>query len=303
MNYRLVSTVATTTAMILCLVPSQAAAQAGAPASKPDHETKAAAIPARTADGHPNLSGVYGAGGGGGDPTDKEDYGAVGFDPSVLVARQTEGKTGPAALINYERDKVFTRRMGTNKPYYKPQYWETVKNLDRNNNDNDPTIMCMPAGVPRMGAPNMIVQTPNLMVFMYSQGAGANGSPAATRLIAMDGRAHTPLEDLDGTWYGESIGHWEGDTLVIDTIGFNSSSWLDEAGFFHSENMHVVERMTRNGNTLTWQSTVEDPDVLMEPWVMEPRTMRANPNPNALLPESSPCSDRDHAHIFTKERS
>jgi hypothetical protein len=275
----------------------RAGAQDAAPAAKPDREAKAATAPARTADGHPNLSGVYG-GGGELDPTNP-DYlktNAIGFAPSIVASR---GGT----FTNYERDKVFTRRMNPNKPYYKPQYWETVKNLDRNNNDNDPTIMCMPAGVPRMGAPNMIVQTPTLMVFMYSQGAGANGSPAATRLIAMDGRAHTPIEDLDGTWYGESIGRWEGDTLVIDTIGFNSSSWLDEAGFFHSENMHVVEKMTRTGNTLTWQATVEDPDVLMEPWVMEPRTMRANPNPNALLPESSPCADRDHAHIFTKERS
>ncbi len=283
---------------VLSFFSLHAAAQTTAPASKPDHEVKAGAPAARTVDGHPNLSGVWNGGGGEVSPT-SEDYlktNANGFAPSIVASR---GGT----FTNYEHDKVFTRRMGTNKPYYKPQYWETVKNLDRNNNDNDPTIMCMPAGVPRMGAPNMIVQTPTLMVFMYSQGAGANGSPAATRLIAMDGRAHTPLEDLDGTWYGESIGHWEGDTLVIDTIGFNSSSWLDEAGFFHSENMHVVERMTRNGNTLTWQSTVEDPDVLMEPWVMESRTMRANPNPNALLPESSPCSDRDHAHIVTKERS
>jgi hypothetical protein len=89
--------------------------------------------------------------------------------------------------------------------------------------------------------------------------------------------------------------------MVIDSIGFNSSSWLDTGGYFHSENLHVIERLTRNGNTLTWQVTSEDPDVLLKPWVWEPRTVRLNPDPAAVLPESLPCSERDHLHYATKE--
>ena len=80
------------------------------------------------------------------------------------------------------------------------------------------------------------------------------------------------LRNLDGTWNGEGIGHWEGDTIVIDTIGFNSSSWFDQlGGYFHSENMHVVERLHRDGNTLTWTATVDDSDVLLKPWTTTPR--------------------------------
>jgi hypothetical protein len=89
--------------------------------------------------------------------------------------------------------------------------------------------------------------------------------------------------------------------MVIDSIGFNSSSWLDTGGYFHSENLHVVERLTRNGNTLTWQVTADDPDVLLKPWVWEPRTVRLNTDPAAVLPESLPCSERDHLHYVTKE--
>ena len=111
----------------------------------------------------------------------------------------------------------------------------------------------------------------------------------------------TPLDQLDGTWKGESIGHWEGITMVIDTIGFNDISWLDIGGYFHSENMHVIERIRRDGNTLTWQATVEDPDVLIKPWTMNPRVLRLNPDPKAVLEETLPCSERDLSHLVNKE--
>ena len=136
--------------------------------------------------------------------------------------------------------------------------------------------------------------------FLYVSPA-ARGWGDQYRVIPMDGRAHTPLADLDGTWKGESIGHWEGDTLVVDTIGFNDTSWLDYGGYFHSENMHVIERLRREGNTLTWQATVEDPDVLMKPWAINPRVQKLNPDPKATLAESLPCVERDLSHLVTKE--
>ena len=120
-------------------------------------------------------------------------------------------------------------------------------------------------------------------------------------MIPIDGRAHTPLDDLDGTWKGESLGHWEGDTLVVDTIGFNDTSWLDIGGYFHSENMHVIERLHREGDTLTWQATVEDPDVFLQPWVMNTAHAEAEPDPKAVLEETLPCSERDLSHLVTKE--
>ena len=190
--------------------------------------------------------------------------------------------------------------MGNNKPMYKPQYWETVKKLDQNGNTEDPSYGCLPAGVPREGPPVEIIQTAKKVFFLFPGGGGHIAIPASYRVIPIDGRKHTNLDDLDGSWYGESIGHWEGDTLVVDTIGFNSSTWLDIEGYFHSENMHVIERLTRDGNNLTWQATVEDPDVLLQPWVWASRTVHLNPNPAALIPEALPCSDRDFAHTERK---
>jgi hypothetical protein len=138
------------------------------------------------------------------------------------------------------------------------------------------------------------------MVFLYiSPEAHGWGDPY--RVIPTDGRKHTPLEEIDGTWNGESIGSWDGDTFVVDTIGFNDLSWLDIGGYFHSENLHVIERLHRDGNTLIWQATVEDPDVLLKPWVMSARELKLNPNPKATLAESNPCSERDLSHLVTKE--
>ena len=121
-------------------------------------------------------------------------------------------------------------------------------------------------------------------------------------MIPLDGRKHTPLQDLDGTYNGEPIAYWDGDTLVVDTYGFNSATWFDQlGGYFHSENMHVIERFHRDGNILTWTATIDDPDVLLQPWTTTPRIAMLNPNPKAMLPESLPCSERDLAHTVTKE--
>jgi len=235
----------------------------------------------RTPDGHLDLSGLW-------------TGSAVGIAPSIPATRDDD-------IENVERDNSLVRRMGTSKPLYKPQYWETVKKLNLESNTADPGFNCMPPGVPRSGPPAQIVQTTDQLIFLYLGVGGATAFPATYRVIPIDGRPHTKLDDLDRTWYGESIGHWEGDTMVIDSIGFNNSSWLDTGGYFHSKNLHVIEKITRNGNTLTWQVTSDDPDVLLKPWVWEPRTVRLNPDPAAVLPESLPCSERDHLHYTTKE--
>ena len=77
---------------------------------------------------------------------------------------------------------------------------------------------------------------------------------------------------------------------MLDSISFVDSTWLARGGFFHSDQMHVVERLTRQGDQIRYEVTVEDPDVLVEPWVMTTRTLRLNPNPEAgLLPERGNC--------------
>jgi hypothetical protein len=177
-----------------------------------------------------------------------------------------------------------------------------VKEFDQNANEEDPSNNCMPAGIPRAGIPSYIAQYPNYFVFIYPGQGGLIATQTMYRMIPADGRKHTPLEDLDGTYTGEALAHWEGDTLVVDTWGFNSSTWFDQiGGYFHSENMHVVERFHRDGNTLTWTATVEDPDVLLQPWTTTPRVALLNPKQDAMLPESLPCSERDLTHTVTKE--
>jgi hypothetical protein len=201
-----------------------------------------------------------------------------------------------------ERAASLLRRVGSNRPIYKPQYWDMVKEFDQNANEEDPSNNCMPAGIPRAAIPSYIGQYPNYFIFIYPGQGGLIATQTMYRMIPADGRKHTPLEDLDGSYTGEGIAHWEGDTLVVDTWGFNSSTWFDQiGGYFHSENMHVIERFHRDGNTLAWTATVEDPDVLLEPWTTTPRVALLNPKPNAMLPESLPCSERDLTHTVTKE--
>jgi hypothetical protein len=241
----------------------------------------------RLADGHPDFNGLWN--GNANNPFLKSE------DPLAANLASRGGN-----LLNFERDGALVRRADQNKPMYKPEFWEKVQKLDQDGNNQDPSYGCMPGGVPRIGPPMKIVQTAKELVFLYVS-PPAQGWGDAYRVIPVDGRAHTPLQDLDGTWKGESVGRWDGDTLVADSIGFNDSSWLDIGGYFHSENMHVVEKMRREGNTLTWEATVEDPDVLLKPWTMNRRVLVMNPDPKAELAESLPCVERDLSHLVTKD--
>jgi hypothetical protein len=105
------------------------------------------------------------------------------------------------------------------------------------------------------------------------------------------------------TYLGYTVGRWEGDTLVLDSIKFNDATWFGRGGFFHSEDLHVVERFTRQGDVLLYDVTVEDPEVLVEPWVLPTRTVRRNPNPDAgLLPERGDCAVYENDAITSQIR-
>jgi hypothetical protein len=104
----------------------------------------------------------------------------------------------------------------------------------------DPESYCLPPGVPRMSTtpyPWTIIQTPQLIAIVYEGGAHI------WRKIFMDGRGHDPK--VEYTWLGDSIGHWDGDTLVVETVGQNDITWLDEGGIPHSTDMKVTERIRR----------------------------------------------------------
>jgi hypothetical protein len=127
---------------------------------------------------------------------------------------------------------------------------------------DDPQANCLPSGVPRIAPyPWRIVQTPTHIFFLFE------GNIHSYRQIFMDGRTH-PV-DPDPTWYGHSIGRWDGNTLVVDTIGFNDKFWFDFKGHPHTERLHIVERYTRKDySTLVNQVTIDDPGAYSRPFTV-----------------------------------
>ncbi len=238
----------------------------------------------RTSDGKPDLTGRWGGGGGGGRARQEDPSG------NILVVGDYR-KNNPS---NGERDSGLMQRRSNNQPLYKPEFWERVQFLDENGNKEDSNFHCMPAGVPRMGPPNKIVQTPTEVIFMYN-------AKNTYRIIPTDGRPHDKINSEDQTFLGDSIGTWEGDTLVVDVVGFNDTSWLGWPGYLHTNRMRVIERLRRDGNTLHYQATVEDPDVLMQPWVMNPRTLPLDTRQRPQI-EDPPCIESDGANLVTRER-
>jgi hypothetical protein len=205
-----------------------------------------------------------------------------------------------SSFENFENDNALRRLGDRNKPLYKPEHWAKVRENDANGNELDPEFKCRPYGVPRMGAPSQIVQTKDQVVLLYAGGfAGQN----TFRVVPTDGRPHNQARVTQETWKGDPVGHWEGDTLVIETIGFTDESWLHKSGYFHGFKLRVVERFTRTGNTLRWVATVEDPEVLLEPWTMNPVTRVLDARPDAFVAEDLPCEERDLQHMVTKVRS
>ena len=142
---------------------------------------------------------------------------------------------------------------------YKPEALTQKKKNQENWVTSDPEIKCYLPGVPRatyIPQPFRIFQSNSQLFFAY-QYAGA------VRNIYLKDPGPAPVD----AWMGQSFGHWEGETLVIDVTGFNDQSWFDRAGNFHSDALHVVERYTRTGpDVISYEATIEDPKVFTRPW-------------------------------------
>jgi hypothetical protein len=136
------------------------------------------------------------------------------------------------------------------------------------NKDNsvkyDPEGFCLPPGGPRsMGTPYPVefIQDRDRIVLIFE------GGGHVWREIHMDGRPHP--EDVNPTYFGHSVGHWEGDTLVVDTVGFNEKTWLDFGGYMHTEQLHTVERFSRPfKEVLHYEATITDPGAYSAPWTV-----------------------------------
>ena len=132
----------------------------------------------------------------------------------------------------------------------------------KNAKSKDLVNRCYMPGVPRlmyMGYPFQIFETKNYVAIVSEYAH-------VYRMIYLDGSPHLDFPDL---WDGDSRGHWEGNTLVTDVNNFNDQTWLDKAGNYHSDKLHVTERISRqDAETLRYEITINDPDTWTKPWSM-----------------------------------
>jgi hypothetical protein len=245
--------------------------------------------PARTADGKPNLSGVWqvnneanwdlqthGARAGAVTQHGVYPYAYADVPAAPVLA------LGAAAIVPGSLGVV----QGDGQIPYTPA--AAMKKAENAANwiDRDPELKCYLPGIPRatyMPYPFQIVQSSAKIQMIYT-------FSNAARTIHLDQVAGPP----DDTWMGHSVGHWEGDTLVVDVTHFNDKTWLDRAGNFHSDALHVVERFTpMSPDALRYEVTIEDPNVFTKSWTIAmPIYRRLEPNIQLL---DYPCID------FTEE--
>ncbi len=249
MNQRVVGAVATCAFALVTHVlaqapaPNQAAGTAGAQANNSAGGSARAAVPARPAprraDGKPILGTMPGEA-------------ALWLPASGGSERFTNVDTAAE-----NPDKMWVKDIPL-------QPWARAVYNYRQENQLEPHTRCKPSGGPRQFLTPYgleIVEIADLQkIFLMDL-----GGPHTYRTIYMDGRPHP--RDIVPTYYGHSTGRWEGDTLVIDTVGFNEKFWLDRQGTPHTDKLHMTERLTRTDyNTIKYDVTIDDPGAYTKPW-------------------------------------
>jgi len=156
------------------------------------------------------------------------------------------------------------RTVDPGKPEPLPWVQKLLQERAANNNKDAPGAHCLTRGITAAGAlfPYEFVQTAARLVMIFEDDIPSH------RTVYLDGRRHP--KDPNPDWMGHSIGHWEGDTLVVETIGFNDKSWLDNVGHAHTERLHVTERIRRPDlGHLEIEFTIDDPGAYTKPWIIK----------------------------------
>jgi hypothetical protein len=198
---------------------------------------------ARTADGRPDLNGIWQA------------VNTAHWDLQDHMARQGPLFNLGAAFSVPAGQTVVD---GNEIPY---QPWALAKKKEHADNwvKLDPEIKCFLPGIPRatyMPYPFQIVQAPTHVLFAYE-------FASASRIAYLDAKMDAPIE----SWMGYSIARWDGETLVVEVTGFNDQTWFDRAGNFHSDELRVIERYTPiSPDALQYEATIEDPKVFTRSW-------------------------------------
>src|SRR5436190_10867674 len=186
------------------------------------------------------------------EPTPARTQGAQ-TTKAAPTPRTSRGKVDFSGIWSPDRNFIYDVHDALKKGEVLPlQPWAEKVARERLSKD-DPEALCLPTGVPRQAPyPWRILQAATHMFFLFE------GNIHSYRQIFLDGRKH-PV-DPDPTWYGHSVGRFDGDTLVIDSVGFNDKFWFDFAGHPHTEKLHTVERYRRpNAETLEYEVTIDDP--------------------------------------------
>ena len=211
----------------------------------------------RTADGKPNLNGIWQA-------LNEANYDLEGHvaRPAMALRPGPYGPVPAAPVLALGAVGAVPPSLGVvegGEIPYKPEALATKKQNQEDWLNRDPEIKCYLPGVPRatyMPYPFQIVQSPTAMTFVYEY-AGA------VRNIHLK----DPGPALADSWMGQSVAHWEGETLVVNVTDMNDRTWFDRAGNFHSDKLHVVERYTRTSpDVIAYEATIEDPSVFTRPW-------------------------------------
>ena len=250
-----ITTTVTETAQMYVVVPVPASVKAAirptyqtpnwtiTPNNPPPAAVAAVATP-RAANGKPDLTGVWGG----------------AYNPISGGGTRRCGPTQTKVNCNIPMDNFWVDyewlspwRFGVmGHPVYKPEFWDKIQELDQWTNKYDPVMTCQPLGLPRHGTPRRIIQQDKDVIFFYGPNADYGGGAAEFRDIPTDGRERDKRTQSLATYYGNSIGTWEGDTLVIDSINFVDTTWLGRGGLIHSSSMHIIEKLTRVGNELRY---------------------------------------------------
>lgn len=234
----------------------------------------------RTADGKPDLNGIWQV-----MNTANWDLEAHGSAPGAVSSLGAIGAIPPGESV-VEGGVI---------PYLPAAEIQRKKNNQRRWVD-DPEIKCFMPGVPRatyLPYPFQIVQGSSTILLTYAY-AGA------VRTVRMGDAPKSPSD----SWMGWSVGHWDGDTLVIDVTGFNDQTWLDRAGDYHTDALHVVERYTpRSRDIMNYEATIEDPSMFSRPWkISMPLYRHVEQNAHLLEYQCIPyAEDVVYGHLRHKE--
>ena len=220
----------------------------------------------RQSDGHPDLQGIW------------RNAGVVA---AFNVEGQAAGPNGPAGV------SVIVDPPDGKLPYLPAARLQA--NDNQMHRERDPVGHCHMHGVPRSLVPPfpiVIVEDSDYFVLLSE-------TEHSVRIVPLDGRPH--LKNYSA-WAGDSRGHWEGDTLVVDVTGLNGKTWLDQAGNFVDQNEHVVERFTMaDANTIVYEARVDDPTVYSRPWTLRV-SLRRQPKGTELIEYDCIEGERDEVH-------